>query len=59
MQGPLLQQWAGTKDLDQAALLWKVLPSLVYHLELFQSTICRVPGHPSAGIPLVKDPTLL
>jgi hypothetical protein len=29
MYGPLLQQWAVTKDLDQAALLWKVLPSLV------------------------------
>jgi hypothetical protein len=59
MYGPSLQQWAGMKDLDPAALFCKVLPSLVYHLEFLQSTIRRVPGHPFAGIPLVNDPALL
>jgi hypothetical protein len=32
MYGPLLQQWAGTKDLDLTALFCKVLPSLVSSL---------------------------
>jgi hypothetical protein len=59
MYGPVLQQWAGTKDSDPTALFCKVLPSLVYHSEFLQSTIRRVPGHPFAGIPLVNDPALL
>jgi hypothetical protein len=59
MYSPSLQQWAGTKDSDPAALFCKVLPSLVYHSEFLQSTIRRGPGHPSAGIPLVNNPALL
>jgi hypothetical protein len=59
MYGPSLQQWAGTKDSDPAALFCKVLPSLVYHWECLQSTIRRVPGRHFAGIPLVNDPALL
>jgi hypothetical protein len=61
MYGPLLQQWAGTKDSDRTALFCKVHPSLVYHSEFLQSTIRRVPGHRFAGIPLplVNNPALL
>jgi hypothetical protein len=60
MYDPSLQQRAGTKDSDPAALFCKVPPSLVYHLEFLRLIIRRVPGHPPfAGIPLVYNPALL
>jgi hypothetical protein len=39
MYGPALSKWAGTKDSDPTALLCKLLPSVVYHLEFLKETI--------------------
>jgi hypothetical protein len=59
MYGWALSKWVDTRDFDPTALLCKVLPLKVYHLEFLKEMIRRIPGHPFSGILLLNNTALL
>jgi hypothetical protein len=59
MYSPVLNKWGGTKYSNPTALLCKLLPLVVYHLEFLKESIQRVPGYPFSWIPLQNNPALL